>query len=935
MKKREFKFYPEDFKQLPVKVIHMDLNFDVFDSYTKVKSDLKLKSLNNLNSLELNAKNLELLSIKCNFCDIDHKYKSYEDKIFIKFKKLIKKNTEFTITTETICKPTNNVLEGLYYDETPKNYPPTQITQCQQWGFQRLVPCIDYMNAKCTYITTITADSRYTNIITNGDVTQPRRSIGYGRDKIVYSNTKTPMAPYLFFLGVGTYSTFKREFEYPDGIKFNLEILAPLNSDKEQANKALDILFNGIMWIHLFTGSEKYNNVEIKNKIYSLINKREELKESNKDLTQIRNEIKQLAKNLKLGYKYTGTVYREIGMQNSNFGGMENVGNTTITANRLLPVKEMTDPAFEYMINVKVHEFYHNLNGSEVTGQSPFEIWLNEAVTVHIETEYLSEMMGEDYERLERVLTLISPGGTFDKDSSSLSMPIEPDGFNNPDELITDVTYIKAPEFIRMIQQLMGKKLFVKGLDLYHRTYKHSNATRKQWVEAMEKASKMKFQDMANTWLKQTNFPILDVKTKYSKNKLIINLSQKKFRGKKPWEFPLDIALIDKDGNIIYSVIKRIKNYKDKIIFDNVPKPEFVSLNRGYSFYGQVNYKQSLEELYNQVNLDSDLINKYIAFYKISEIEKLKLLKNKNAKVSNEFIDLFFKILSNKSITDKVGSFILSIMPFVEDLNFQHKYQDLYEVKEKILKSIALKYKKELMDIYYEYKARAIQAPYVQKEIFNIKSRQIKNLCLSLLTRLDTNDIHELIRGQYYYSDSFTDRGVAFSLYLRTTAKDKLDLLEEEEKLAVNNLVHYEAFLGIIGSNESNDALEIVKKIEKSPYFKIEQTNCQRSLYARFISNRRKSLLTDEGLKFTKEVLIKLSKINEYVTVQIINQVFGKIDLLEKEIQVKIIKIILEILKEVDKEKSPSAYNTITRLLSNSKKAVKSYELKSMEKIKF
>ena len=55
-------------------------------------------------------------------------------------------------------------------------------------------------------------------------------------------------------------------------------------------------------------------------------------------------------------------------MQNSDFGGMENVGNTTITANRIMPFPFMTDPAYEYMARVKVHEFYHNLNGSEVTG---------------------------------------------------------------------------------------------------------------------------------------------------------------------------------------------------------------------------------------------------------------------------------------------------------------------------------------------------------------------------------------------------------------------------------------------------------------------------------------------------------------------------------------------------------------------------------------
>jgi aminopeptidase N len=110
------------------------------------------------------------------------------------------------------------------------------------------------------------------------------------------------------------------------------------------------------------------------------------------------------------GYRYTGTVYREIGMQNSNFGGMENVGNTTITTNRIMPFKEMTDGGFEYMILVKVHEFYHNLNGSEVTGRSPFEIWLNEAVTVFIEKEYHNFLFGENYGRMGEVFDFYGTG---------------------------------------------------------------------------------------------------------------------------------------------------------------------------------------------------------------------------------------------------------------------------------------------------------------------------------------------------------------------------------------------------------------------------------------------------------------------------------------------------------------------------------------------
>ena len=40
---------------------------------------------------------------------------------------------------------------------------------------------------------------------------------------------------------------------------------------------------------------------------------------------------------------------REIGMENSNYGGMENVGNTTILSSRLTPSKWLVDGGHVYM----------------------------------------------------------------------------------------------------------------------------------------------------------------------------------------------------------------------------------------------------------------------------------------------------------------------------------------------------------------------------------------------------------------------------------------------------------------------------------------------------------------------------------------------------------------------------------------------------------
>ncbi|MCG7854518.1 MAG: M1 family metallopeptidase, partial [Methanoregulaceae archaeon] len=487
---RLFRYYPGDFGELTVKVIHMDLVFDVHDQHTRTTALLTAEVLDTpIRDLVLNANDLEILSVSCDAAAVTTDYQKDRKLLSLTFDRELAPQSRFTIRTETICRPSDHILEGLYYDRTPEGAPQTQISQCQQWGFQRIVPCIDDMTAKCTYTTTIIADERYTSLLSNGDIAIPRHPAGPGRVSITYDNTVTPMAPYLFFLCVGTYDIFTREFEYPDGHRFGLELLVPPGSDPDVAEYALQVLADAILWMYLFTGPESYGQTEEKEKMVALIGERDRLKAGNgnpEKCEEIRTKLRELAAEITPGYRYTGTVYREIGMQNSDFGGMENVGNTTITMNRIMPYPQMTDPAFEYMVRVKVHEFYHNLNGSEVTGKTPFELWLNEAVTAFMENKYHARLFGEDYSRLQTVLGLFAPStGTFALDAGSASLPIEPDGFNDPNDLITGITYVKAAEFVRMIETLMGKEQFCRGLDRYHTRYRHGNATWQQWIAAM------------------------------------------------------------------------------------------------------------------------------------------------------------------------------------------------------------------------------------------------------------------------------------------------------------------------------------------------------------------------------------------------------------------------------------------------------------------
>ena len=928
---RLFRYYPEDFGALTVKVVHMDLTFDVYSDHTQVISALTGETLDApLASLALNARDLDILHVACDGHSVAHIYDRGTAILTVTFDPPIPPQTRFTLNTETTCRPSSHVLEGLYYDGSCPRGPPVQITQCQQWGFQRLVPCLDDMAAKCTYTTAIIADDRYTNILSNGDPTGPRRPIGPGRSIQEYRNTTTPMAPYLFFLGVGCYDTRRREFEYPDGRRFTLELLAKPGSDRAAAERALDILADAVMWVHLFTGSEQYRDREIRQEIWRLVRVRDAAKQAGdrKTLAETRGVLAGLIATITPGYTYTGSVYREIAMQNSDFGGMENVGNTTIAANRIMPYPEATDPAFEYMVRVKVHEYYHNENGSEVTGRSPFEIWLNEAVTVHIENRHHAFFFGEAYSRLQTVLDLLDPvAGTLVLDRGAGSMPIEPDGFDDPNDLITGVTYVKAPEFVRMIETLMGKEAFAKGLALYHDRFRHANASRDDWIRCMEEVSGEDFSRMAAAWLKEEEYPVLTVTTSYdpAPRRLILAYRQSRSPGDRSWEFPFRFALADADGHDIAERIVRIRDEEGEITLDGIDRPAFLSLNRGYSFYGKTVYQPPEDELYLQAMKDADIVGRFTAFNALAGHEMLCLLEDPGTAVPGRFIDLCVGLLSDDHLMEEAGGQFLTIFPTVDDERFAHHYRALSDAKKKILVAIAARHTDTLLSIYRQAAAGSGGAA-LEDEAGAIRRRQRKNTCLGILAARNTPQIHRLIVEQFHDAVVATDRLTAFGLILESSAPERLDILRAFCTESAKNPVAWESFLAMVAGSDCDDLVPILRRIESSSDFTAEQAGEQRALYGRFALNRRRSLETEEGRVYLAEILRRLARINEYSTARALDA-FAFIDGMEQRHRVPALSVLADLLASLDPDEHPVIYNNARRLLIGAPMAARAYEV--------
>ncbi len=930
-RERLFRYYPEDFGALPVRVVHMDLAFDVYDGHTRVVSALTAETLDApLASLALNARDLDILRAACAGYAVAHTYDRDAALLTVAFDPPVPPGTRFTLETETICRPSRHVLEGLYYDGACPAGPPTQITQCQQWGFQRLVPCLDDMTAKCTYTTAIVADDGYTNLISNGDPAGPRYYLGLGRSVQEYRNITTPMAPYLFFLGVGCYDTCRREFEYPDGRTFSLELLAKPGSDAAAAERSLDILADAVMWVHLFTGPAQYRDRETRNEIWRITRVRDEAKRSgdHEALEDSRKALAGLVATVTPGYAYTGAVYREIAMQNSDFGGMENVGNTTLAANRIMPCPEATDPAFEYMVRVKVHEYYHNENGSEVTGRSPFELWLNEAVTVHIENRHHAFLFGEAYSRLQTVLDLLDPAaGTLVLDRGAGSMPIEPDGFNDPNDLVTGVTYVKAPEFVRMIETLMGKEMFAEGLGRYHDRFRHANASRDDWIRCMEEASGQDFSGMAATWLKEREYPVLTVTPTYDPASRRFTLAYRQSRSPEGriWEFPFRFALVDAEGQDLADRTVRIADETGEIVIDGVDRPAFLSLNRGYSFYGKAAYRPAEDELYLQVLKDADIVGRFTAFAALADREMLRLLEDPDAAVSTRFADLCTALLADDRLMEEAGGQFLTIFPSVEDERFAHHYRALHDARQAIYAAVAARHPDALLAVYRQAANAPGGSGYLEGEARAIRQRQRKNTCLAILATLDTPEIHQLIAGQFREATAATDRLTAFGLLLESSAPERREILAAFAAESAKNPVAWESFLATVAGSDCDDLVAILREIESSPAFAIEQADQQRALYGRFALNRKRSLETEEGRTYLAQVLRRLAPVNEYSTVRALDA-FAFIDGLEPRHQAPAVAVLADLLASLDAGAHPAVYNNARRFLLGAPEAVRAYE---------
>ena len=733
-----------------------------------------------------------------------------------------------------------------------------------------------------------------------------------------------------------------------------LELLCfPSLVKPEDAEAAIRSLHDSVMWVYLSTGPEAHLHASERQQLYALIKRREELKaqkqqgqaaggaESEAELAAVRAESLRLISGWgKTGYKYTGLVYREISMLNSDYGGMENVGNTTILASRIVASALQTDAGYIYMEGVKVHEYYHNLNGSEVTGESPFEIWLNEAVTVHIQSQREAALFGADFMRLKTVVYSLMPAqGPLAMDRSPISMAIEPEGFNRTQELITAMTYSKAPEFIRMVEQLLGAPAFNAGLDHYHTKHRYSNASTRDWISAMEWAAQQPLQAMADGWLRRTGYPDVVYSTAYDKQarSFTVRIQQSAAADGRGWDFPVSWALV-KDGANVKEGLWRVSELESGWTVEDVAaEPDFLSFARGWSFFGTSKQAQpSLDRLRLQALTDPDVVNRYFAYRAYADHSKAALIeafvaqRQADPQVSPEFVQLHARLLFDATISPSTRAMLLTE---AEDIASRPRARAP-------LLGRSTTPSRALLQAVYDAEAERILALYEQLEKSNapgphlpgIHDRALKAHLFRLIaagnapsvlpsrTRSSVGSSADVIRhAQRLITSPFmTDQTFGIHQFLSGPASS-----DERRSLQADVCSRFsqhpdtvESYIAIVASVDSDAAPALIRElVNNASLFNYALAGHARSLARAWGANRKRALLTDDGLALTVHLFLQIGTVNQ-MSAQSLLRAFSDVGKMDGEKQTKLSRALQAMRDGLDSKKQQSLVNQLKQMIS-------------------
>ncbi len=729
--------------------------------------------------LVLNGENLKLKKIKLNNVELT----SNEFEVSQVHLTILKTPAEFTLNIEVEINPeSNKSCEGLYLSGG------IFCTQCEAESFRKITYFLDRPDVMTSYTVEMEADEKkYPLLLSNGDCLE-KKSLGDGRHYAKWNDPhKKPS--YLFALVAGDMGVVTDTYQTTSGRQVKLEVFAP-HGKQERCLHAMKSLKQSMKW-----DEDTY------------------------------------------GLEYDLNQYMVVSIDDFNMGAMENKGLNVFNSKLVLAdTKTATDDDFHQIQSVIGHEYFHNWSGNRVTCRNWFELSLKEGLTVFRDQEFSGDMTSRSVQRIHDVDSLRTR--QFSEDSGPNAHAVRPESCLAVDNFYTATIYEKGAEVIRMMQTIVGREGFKKGVALYFKRHDGQAVTIENFAAAISDANQVDFTQF-KLWYSQAGTPLVHVEedydglTKKFKIKLTqscdLTLSEKEKAGfvKKPFYIPLRFGLILPTGETVKTStdLLTLTEVTQEWTFDHVPEKPILSINREFSAPIKLVQNMSGENLLSLIKFDSDAFNRREACMKmlLEEVRRLiTCFKNKTSlKTNPEVIEALGYVLNDSKIDPQMKELMLSLP---SNLVIAQEEETLVpeafvQAKKTIITDFANQFKNDLLRLYKEH-----------HPLNSIGDRALKNKLLNFMTVHDDKDSLKLAETQYQTAQNMTDKIFALDNLCNSQSAFKTQAIENFYAEWSHDSVVFNKWLTVLASAVYNqDTFKVIEQATHKPAFDKNNPN---NLYA-------------------------------------------------------------------------------------------------------
>ncbi|MDS4070801.1 MAG: aminopeptidase N [Candidatus Competibacter sp.] len=791
--------YLKDYTPPAYRIPTIDLRFELGEDSTTVRSHLHVVRAGSTTAgtpLALDGRHLELVALELNGAPLaTDRYRLDPDRLT-----LLDPPESFELTAITRIQPRDNTsLQGLY--QSGGNF----CTQCEAEGFRRITYFLDRPDVMAVFTVTLVADkARYPVLLSNGNPVASGE-LDDGRHWATWRDP-FPKPCYLFALVAGHLQYIEDRFVTRSGRQVTLRVyVEPENLD--QCGHAMYSLEQAMAWDERCFGLE-----------------------------------------------YDLDLYQIVAVGDFNMGAMENKGLNIFNTKYVLAKPETaTDADYQGILGVIGHEYFHNWTGNRVTCRDWFQLSLKEGLTVFRDQEFSSDLGSRGVKRIEDARILRS--SQFPQDAGPMAHPVRPDSYIEINNFYTVTVYNKGAEVIRMIQTLLGRDGFRRGMDLYFQRHDGQAVTCDDFVAAMADANGADLDQFAR-WYHQAGTPELTVGDRYDpaarRYTLTVRQSCPPTPGqstKEPFHIPLAMGLLDADGRDLplqlagedapqgTSRVLELREPEHAFHFINVPARPVPSLLRGFSAPVKLNSTESDDDLRFRLAHDSDDFNRWDAGQTLAIRAILALVAERQAgrewTLAESFSAAFGRALASGADPALLAQVLA--LPGENYLAEQMEVVDvdgIHAARLFVMRTLAERLRESLRATYQTLHVRDREDYRIDSDA--IGRRALKNTCLDYLMQLDDAETRALCLEQFHSASTMTDQLGALAPLANCDGPERAAALAafyarwRHEPLVVDKWLTLQATSRLPGT------LDVVRELMAHEAFNLRNPNKVRALIGAF-----------------------------------------------------------------------------------------------------